>query len=213
MASDLLWLQQLPQDQQGWLRPSRRASPSHPCRRSLAQLAPRWQERVCVLSHDRDLRQALQPVRRALGSARLSFETSQRLLADLHRHWQAELEWLRYDRFQQLQRRTQWLVAGSVFASPLTSVDLLAVAVANGLMINEMAEIWGTSIDPDVLQEAAAQLAHAALAQGVVEWTGQALLGLAKLDGGTWLAAGRFRPSALPISPVWSDVPWPIGLP
>ena len=132
-------------------------------------------------------------MRRALGSARLSSETSQRLLADLHLRWQAELEWLRRDRFQQLQRRTQWLVAGSVFASPLTSVDLLAVAVANGLMINEMAGIWGTSIKPDVLQEAAAQLARAALAQGVVEWTGQTLLGLAKLDGGTWLAAGAIQ--------------------
>ena len=215
MASDFLWLQQLPQDQQGWLLVTLEEGQSvASVQEELeAQLAPRWQGRVCVLSHDRDLRQALQPVRRALGSAWLSSETSQRLLADLHRRWQAELEWLRRDRFQQLQRRTQWLVAGSVFASPLTSVDLLAVAVANGLMINEMAEIWGTSIKPDVLQEAAAQLARAALAQGVVEWTGQTLLGLAKLDGGTWLAAGAIQASALPISPVWSDVPWPIGLP
>ena len=195
MASDLLWLQQLPQDQQGWLLVTLEEGQSvASVQEELeAQLAPRWQGRVCVLSHDRDLRQALQPVRRALGSARLSSETSQRLLADLHRRWQAELEWLRRDRFQQLQRRTQWLVAGSVFASPLTSVDLLAVAVANGLMINEMAGIWGTSIKPDVLQKAAAQLARAALAQGVVEWTGQTLLGLAKLDGGTWLAAGAIQ--------------------
>ena len=44
-----------------------------------------------------------------------------------------------------------------------------------------------------MLQEAAAQLARAALAQGVVEWTGQTLLGLAKLDGGTWLAAGAIQ--------------------
>ena len=136
-----------------------------------SQLAPRWQGRVCLLSQGQDLRQALHPVRRALGSARLSSETSQRLLADLHRRWQAELELLRRERFQQLQRRTQWLVAGSVFASPLTSVDLLAVAVANGLMINEMAEIWGTSIKPEVLQEAAMQLARAALAQGL--WSGR----------------------------------------
>ena len=84
-------------------------------------------------------------------------------------------------------------MAGSGFASPLTSVDLLAVAVANGLMIQEMAQIWGTSIKTEVLQEAAAQLARAALAQGVVEWTGQTLLGLAKLDGGSWLAAGAIQ--------------------
>ena len=126
-------------------------------------------------------------------SASLTSETQQRLLADLHRRWQVELEGMRRSRFQQLQRRTQWVVAGSVFASPLTSVDLLAVAVANGLMIQEMSRIWGTSIKTEVLQEAAAQLARAALAQGLVEWTGQTLLGLAKLDGGSWLAAGAIQ--------------------
>ena len=149
--------------------------------------------RLRVAGSDQTLRQPLQPLRRELASASLTSETQQRLLADLHRRWQVELEGLRRSRFQQLQRRTQWVVAGSVFASPLTSVDLLAVAVANGLMIQEMAQIWGTSIKTEVLQEAAAQLARAALAQGVVEWTGQTLLGLAKLDGGSWLAAGAIQ--------------------
>lgn len=195
MAADLLWLQQLPDDQQGWLfvTTGKDQSPASVADELVAQLGSRWEGRLCVVAGDANLRQVLQPVRRELGSAALSATTSQRLLADLHRRWQAELELLRRGRFQQLQRRTQWLVAGSVFASPLTSVDLLAVAVANGLMINEMAEIWGTSIKPEVLQEAAVQLARAALAQGVVEWTGQTLLGLAKLDGGTWLAAGAIQ--------------------
>ena len=80
-----------------------------------------------------------------------------------------------------------------MFASPLASVDLLAVAVANGLMIREMATIWGSTAKIELLQEAAAQLARVALAQGVVEWTGQTLLGLAKLDGGTWLVAGSMQ--------------------
>ena len=44
-----------------------------------------------------------------------------------------------------------------------------------------------------MLREAAAQLARVALAQGVVEWTGQTLLGLAKLDGGSWLIAGSMQ--------------------
>ena len=60
-------------------------------------------------------------------------------------------------------------------------------------MIHEMAAIWGSPAKADVLQEAAAQLARAALAQGVVEWTGQTLIGLAKLDGGSWLAAGAIQ--------------------
>ena len=140
-----------------------------------------------------DLRPALQPLRRELQRDGLVAETRQRLLKDLHQTWQAELEGLRWQRFQHLQRRTQWVVAGSVFASPLASVDLLAVAVANGLMIREMATIWGTSAKPEVLQEAAGQLARAAIAQGVVEWTSQALLGLAKLDGGSWVAAGALQ--------------------
>merc|ERR1711991_1074559 len=109
--------------------------------------------RILVVGSDQNLRQPLQPLRRELASSALTSDTRQRLLADLHRRWQVELECLRRGRFQQLQRRAQWLVAGSVFASPLTSVDLLAVAVANGLMIQEMAQIWGTSIKTEVLQE------------------------------------------------------------
>tara|TARA_Y100000739_G_scaffold219843_1_gene218657 strand:- start:370 stop:1689 length:1320 start_codon:yes stop_codon:yes gene_type:complete len=195
MAADLLWLQQLPEDQPGWLLVTLGEEQSAAAveQELMAQLGSRWQGRLLVVSSDQNLRQPLQPLRRELASSALTSDTRQRLLADLHRRWQVELECLRRGRFQQLQRRTQWLVAGSVFASPLTSVDLLAVAVANGLMIQEMAQIWGTSIKTEVLQEAAAQLARAALAQGVVEWTGQTLLGLAKLDGGSWLAAGAIQ--------------------
>ena len=60
-------------------------------------------------------------------------------------------------------------------------------------MIREMGEIWGCDIKLDVLREAASQLARTALAQGVVEWSSQLLLGLAKLDGGSWLAAGALQ--------------------
>ena len=137
------------------------------------------------------LRTALAPLRRSLKQA--AVETRPRLLADVHRRWQRDLESLRRERFLQIQQRTQWVVAGSVMASPIASLDLLAVAVANGLMIKEMGEIWGISLQPDVLREAAAQLARVALAQGVVEWTGQTLLGLAKLDGGSWLIAGSMQ--------------------
>ena len=137
------------------------------------------------------LRAALAPLRSSLKQA--AIETRPRLLAELHRRWQRDLESLRRERFLQIQQRTQWVVAGSVMASPIASLDLLAVTVANGLMIKEMGEIWGASLQPDVLREAAAQLARVALAQGVVEWTGQTLLGLAKLDGGSWLIAGSMQ--------------------
>ena len=82
------------------------------------------------------LRTALAPLRRSLKQA--AVETRPRLLAELHRRWQRDLESLRRERFLQIQQRTQWVVAGSVMASPIASLDLLAVAVANGLMIKEM---------------------------------------------------------------------------
>ena len=193
LASDLLWLQQLPDDQPAWLLVTHEGQESSPHAISalVDDLPDRWRERILVQDPSMSLRAALAPLRRSLKQA--ASETRPRLLADLHRRWQRDLESLRRDRFLQIQQRTQWVVAGSVLASPVPSLDLLAVTVANGLMIKEMGEIWGTSLQPDVLREAAAQLARVALAQGVVEWTGQTLLGLAKLDGGSWLIAGAMQ--------------------
>ena len=195
MAADLLWLHQLPEDQPGWLLVSTRGDQTAAAVVSDlgVQLEGRWADRLLVREQGVELRKLLLPLRSELRSTDLQAGTRQRLLADLHRRWQRDLERLRRERFQTLQLRTQWVVAGSVFASPLASVDLLALAVANGLMIHEMAAIWGSPAKADVLQEAAAQLARAALAQGVVEWTGQTLIGLAKLDGGSWLAAGAIQ--------------------
>jgi len=136
----------------------------------------------------------LKPVREQLQrSERVRQGTRQRLLGNLHRRWQADLETLRRERFRLLLQRSQWIVAGAVVASPVPSVDLLAVAVGNGLMVKEMAKIWNCPWTADVLQVIARQLGTAALAQGVVELSGQALLGLARLDGASWVAAGAMQ--------------------
>ena len=96
-------------------------------------------------------------------------------------------------KFRVVQQRTQWVVAGAVFASPVPSTDLLALSVANGLMIKEMAQIWSCSWKAETLQIISKQLAIAAVAQGVVEWTGHALFSVAKLHGTSWLAAGTMQ--------------------
>ncbi len=197
-AADLLRLQQVPEQQPVWLvihRPENDQDWALTYQALQAQLPERWQTRLIVWDGDAEqFRQALLPVRQMLLQPRLGQDlTRQRLLEALHRHWQAELEELRRRQFRRVLQQSQWLVAGAVVVSPLPSTDLLALAVGNGLLLQEMGGIWGCRWTPEVLQVAAKHLAGAALAQGVVEWSGQALLGVAKLDGGSWLAAGLMQ--------------------
>jgi uncharacterized protein (DUF697 family) len=197
MAADLLWLERVPVDQPTWMIVSWQDSSSwvDQLQALQAQLPQRFSDQVLRWTgNQEDLCEALAPVRSLLEHPQRNLETTRkRLLGSLHRSWQAELEQLRRQRFLGIQKRTQWLVAGAVFVSPVPTTDLLAVAVVNGLMIKEMAGIWGCSLKPEVLQLAARQLAGVALAQGVVEWSGQALLGVAKLDGSSWFAAGALQ--------------------
>ena len=196
-AADLLWLDQLPADRPVWLllRSALDSSVDEQLEALRCQLPKRWHSCLLWWSGEAEqLRDVLQPVRQHLmRSERVRMGTRQRLLSNLHQRWQADLETLRRERFRSLLQRSQWIVAGVVIASPVPSLDLLAVAVGNGLMVKEMAAIWSCPWSAEVLQVVARQLGSAALAQGVVELSGQALLGLAKLDGASWVAAGAMQ--------------------
>ncbi|MCP9849402.1 YcjF family protein [Cyanobium sp. Morenito 9A2] len=141
------------------------------------------------------LEAALQPLRRRLGEpGRCQLEATQlRCLRQFHARLQADLETVRRRRWKQLQQRTQWVVAAGVFAAPLPSVDLLVLGIANGLMLKEMAELWDCPWTGDQLRETALELGKAALALGLVEWSTQALAGLIKLHGATWLVGGAIQ--------------------
>ncbi len=54
-------------------------------------------------------------------------------------------------------------------------------------MLQEMGRLWDSPWSLEQLQAAAQELAKAALQLGVVEWTSQALAGIIKLHGATWL--------------------------
>ncbi|WP_320667783.1 YcjF family protein [Prochlorococcus sp. MIT 1307] len=197
MASDLLWLEKVPNDQPSWLMVDDNSSLDWPeqLKALQSQLPHRWTDRILRWNNtEKDLTKLLTPVRRVLKYPQKNIDlTRQRVLAKLHSSWQADLESLRRAKFRNIQQRTQWVVAGAVFASPVPTTDLLAISVANGLMIQEMAQIWSCSWGAESLQLIARQLAGAAVAQGVVEWSGHALLGVAKLHGSSWLAAGTMQ--------------------
>ena len=196
-AADLLWLKKIPEDQPSWLLVLWKEESlwSDELNDLKAQLPDRWSSRILRWKGSyEEIPSLFKPVTKLLSKPQLNIEiTKQRLLSNLHVQLQSDLEDLRRDKFKFIQNRSQWVVAGAVFTSPIPSGDLLAVAVVNGLMIQEMASIWSCKVKPDLLKVVARTLASAAVAQGVVEWSGQALLGVAKLHGGAWVAAGSMQ--------------------
>ncbi len=197
-ATDLRWLEALPLDQPVWLLVQGGDAPD---REGLgAQVSSLWSavdpSRLLHWNGSADtIETSLSPLASWLAreGASLRQTTPLRCLETLHGRWQAELEWLRRREWRQLQQRTQWLVATGVVASPLPSLDLLVLAVANGLMLQEMARLWECSWSLEQLRCAAGELARACLAMGVVEWSSQALAAAVKLHGATWLVGSTLQ--------------------
>jgi uncharacterized protein (DUF697 family) len=191
LAADLRWIQAVPADQPLVLLvevPSQAAGAAVAA--ELRAQLPAAADLELICWHDLpslSAQLACFGSRWAGEASRLRNQRQQRCLAALHGRWQGQLEGLRRGRFQQLQQRTQWLVAAGVVAAPLPSVDLLVLAVANGLMVQEMARLWDCPWGAEQLQATAVELARAALTLGVVEWSSQALAGVVKWHGPTWL--------------------------
>ena len=197
-AADLRWLEALPLKQSTWLLVNAGAAGLQPERQAEfeAQLPPSlrqrwfaWTTQAEFQNQSSSLAADLAPLVQALersGLAQID-ATVCRCLESLHGRWQAQLEGLRRQRLQQLVSQTQWAVAAGVVLAPLPSLDLLVLAGANGLMLQEMGRLWDSPWSLEQLQAAAQELAKAALQLGVVEWTSQALAGLIKMHGATWL--------------------------
>ncbi len=197
-AAPLRWIEAMPEGQPAWLLVATGpAADREDLRRELlAQLPAGCGPRLMLWDGTAaGLEAALQPLMEALIQApgALRQATRLRLARGLHREWQAELERLRRQRLDGLLQRTQWAVAAGVVAAPLPSLDLLVLAVANGLMLQEMAKLWQCPWTLEQLRTAAAELARASLALGVVEWSSQSLAGLLKLHGATWLVGGAVQ--------------------
>ena len=196
-AIDLLWLEKLPKDLPTWVLVDWIDDKTWEAQLEMLkiQLPNILSSNVIRFNcNNVDTKKVFSPIIKTLGQREKNRDiTSKRLLSNLHSNWQLDLEYLRRQKFREIQQQSQWLVAGAVFASPVPSTDLLAVSVVNGLMLKEMGKIWACKWSPETLQIVARQLVGAALTQGVVEWSSQALLGIAKLHGGSWIAAGTMQ--------------------
>lgn len=197
-ASELRWLEAVPAGQPVWLLLT--LPPAADPGAVRAEIVQQWpaadpQRLLCWTGDPEHLVAALAPLAdwlRREGPV-LRSRTARRRVEQLHGLWQAELERLRQREWQRIQQRTQWLVAAGVLVTPVPSLDLLVVATAQGLMLREMARIWDCPWTLEQLRAAATELARAALAQGVVEWSTQALAAAVKLHGATWLLGGALQ--------------------
>ncbi len=196
-ANDLLWLEKLPKSMPIWLIPfnTKGLDSDNELEELKAQISGEYANRIIRFDKTKDnLANIPFSLRRFFISSSNNIKnTKKRLLKRLHTDWQSEIEGIRRMQLKDLQRRNQIIVATSVFLSPIPSIDVLSMTVLNSLMIKEIKSIWGCNWSPEILDKVSKQIIKTAIAQGVIEWSGQTLISLTKLHGPNWLVTGVFQ--------------------
>ncbi|MEL7353009.1 MAG: DUF697 domain-containing protein [Cyanobacteria bacterium P01_A01_bin.116] len=106
---------------------------------------------------------------------------------------QALLNEQRRERALPIVEQMQWLAAGSAFASPLASLDLLASTAINAQMIVDLGAVYGQSFSMEQAKAAAGTLAELLVKLGLVELSTQALGSLLKTHFATYVAGGAIQ--------------------
>ena len=196
-ANDFLWLEKLPKSMPIWLvaLSANGLDSDNELEELKAQISGDYVKRIIKFDTTKNnLSNIPFSFRKFFMSRSSNIEnTKKRLLKRLHTNWQSEIEGIRRMQLKDLQRRNQIIVATSVFLSPIPSIDVLSMTVLNSMMIKEIKSIWGCSWSPEILDKVSKQIIKTAIAQGVIEWSGQTLLGLTKWHGPNWLVSGSFQ--------------------
>ncbi|MEO1445047.1 MAG: DUF697 domain-containing protein [Cyanobacteria bacterium J06635_11] len=99
----------------------------------------------------------------------------------------------RRERAMPIVEQMQWIAAGSAFASPLPSLDLLASTAINAQMIVDLGAVYGQSFSLEQAKTAAGTLAELLVKLGLVELSTQALGSLLKTHFATYVAGGALQ--------------------
>ena len=99
----------------------------------------------------------------------------------------------RRSRAMPIVEQMQWIAAGSAFASPLPSLDLLASTAINGQMIIDLGAVYGQTFSMEQAKTAAGTLAELLVKLGLVELSTQALGSLLKSHAATYVAGGAVQ--------------------
>ena len=196
-ANDFLWLEKFPKNMPIWLVAfsAKELEYKNQLDELRSQVSNEFINNIIIVNAKKnELLSVPFSLRRFLISSSKNIEgTKKRLLKELHANWQAEIEGIRRMQLKGIQRKNQILVATSVFFSPIPSIDVLSMTVFNSLMIKEIKSIWGCNWSPEILEKVSKEIIKTAIAQGVIEWSGQTLIGISKFHGPNWLISGSFQ--------------------
>jgi len=84
----------------------------------------------------------------------------------------------------------QWVAAGTAFASPIPTLDVLATAAINAQMILDLGTLYRQKFSLQQAQKMATTLGSLMLKLGLVELSTQAIAGLLKVNALTYVAGG-----------------------
>lgn len=97
---------------------------------------------------------------------------------------------LRRTRALPIVEQFQWIAAGTAFASPIPSLDVLATAAINVQMILDLGKIYQQSFSIDQAQKVVTALGSLILKLGLVELSTRAITSLLKTNAVTYIAGG-----------------------
>jgi len=99
----------------------------------------------------------------------------------------------RRQRAMPIVEQMQWIAAGSAFASPLPSLDLLASTAINAQLIVDLGAVYGQTFSLEQGKKAASTLAELLMKLGLVELSTQAFGSLLKTHAATYVAGGALQ--------------------
>lgn len=103
---------------------------------------------------------------------------------------QNQLNGVRRDRAVPILERYQWIAAGTTFANPLPSLDMVATAVVTGKLVQELSTIYGVRFSLQNAQDVAEVVVKALIQMGGVEVATQLLSQILKANAATFVAGG-----------------------
>ncbi len=99
----------------------------------------------------------------------------------------------RRSRAMPMIERSQWVVAGTAFATPFPAIDLLATAAINGQMVADLSNLYQQTFSIEQAKTIAKTLSELMIKLGIVEISTQAVGAVLKTNAITYMAGGAVQ--------------------